>query len=94
MSLNSNNFKVGLKVFIDNLPVNPSAAWKSFLTLNSKTLFTRINFLYHVELTWFNGKESACQCRRCETWIQSLGQEDALEKEMAAHSSILAWKIP
>ena len=29
-----------------------------------------------------------------ETWVRSLGQEDALEKEMAAHSSILAWKIP
>ena len=29
-----------------------------------------------------------------ETQIQSLGQEDPLEKEMAAHSSILAWKIP
>jgi len=28
-----------------------------------------------------------------ETWIQSLGQEDALEKEMATHSSILAWRI-
>ena len=26
--------------------------------------------------------------------VQSLGQEDALEKEMAAHSSILAWEIP
>ena len=29
-----------------------------------------------------------------ETWVQSLGQEDALEKEMATHSSTLAWKIP
>ena len=29
-----------------------------------------------------------------ETWVQSLGQEDPLEKEMAAHSCILAWKIP
>ena len=29
-----------------------------------------------------------------ETWIRSLGQEDPLEKEMATHSSILAWKIP
>ena len=28
-----------------------------------------------------------------ETWVQSLGQEDILEKEMATHSSILAWKI-
>ena len=29
-----------------------------------------------------------------ETWVQSLGQEDPLEKEMATHSSIHAWKIP
>ena len=29
-----------------------------------------------------------------ETWVQSLGQEDLLEKEMATHSSIVAWKIP
>ena len=29
-----------------------------------------------------------------ETWIRSLGQEDPLEKEMATHSSTLAWKIP
>ena len=28
-----------------------------------------------------------------ETWVQSLGQEDSLEKEMATHSSILAWEI-
>ena len=28
-----------------------------------------------------------------ETWVQSLGQEDRLEKEMAPHSSTLAWKI-
>ena len=27
------------------------------------------------------------------TWVPSLGQEDALEKEMAIHSSILAWRI-
>ena len=29
-----------------------------------------------------------------ETWVLSLGQEDPLEKEMATHSSILAWRIP
>ena len=29
-----------------------------------------------------------------ETWVQSLGREDPLEKEMATHSSILAWRIP
>ena len=29
-----------------------------------------------------------------ETWVRSPGQEDPLEKEMATHSSILAWRIP
>ena len=29
-----------------------------------------------------------------ETWVQSLDREDLLEKEIATHSSILAWKIP
>ena len=29
-----------------------------------------------------------------ETWVQLLGREDLLEKEMATHSIILAWKIP
>ena len=29
-----------------------------------------------------------------KTWVQSLGGEDLLEKEMETHSSILAWKIP
>ena len=29
-----------------------------------------------------------------ETWVRSLGQEDPLEKEMAIHSSAIAWKTP
>ena len=29
-----------------------------------------------------------------ETWVRSLGREDSLEKEMATHPSILAWRIP
>ena len=29
-----------------------------------------------------------------ETWVQSLGHEHALEKKMATHSNILAWRIP
>ena len=46
-----------------------------------------------------SGKESTCQCRRCGfyPWVRkilSLGQEDPLEKGMATHSSILAWRIP
>ena len=35
-----------------------------------------------------------CLCAMWETWVQSLHQEDPLEKEMATHSSILAWRIP
>ena len=36
-------------------------------------------------------KKTACHCRRHKkTWVQSLDQEDPLEKEMATHSSILA----
>ena len=35
---------------------------------------------------WLSGKESPCQCRR--------RRSDPLEKEMATHSSILAWRIP
>ena len=40
------------------------------------------------------GKEPACQCRRREIWVPSLGLEDPLEKGMATHSSIFAWRIP
>ena len=29
-----------------------------------------------------------------ETWVQSLGKEDHLEKEMGTHSTVLAWEIP
>ena len=37
------------------------------------------------------GKKSACSAG---DWLQSLGQEDLLEKGMATHSIILAWRIP
>ena len=35
-----------------------------------------------------------CLSTMRETWVQSLGREDSLEKEVATHSSTLAWKIP
>ena len=38
-----------------------------------------------------SGKES---CAMKATWVQFLGWEDRLEKEMAVHSSILAWEFP
>ena len=42
---------------------------------------------------WFSGKRNHLPMQEM-WWVQSLGQEDPLEKEMATHSSILAWKIP
>ena len=41
-----------------------------------------------------SGKEPACQCRRHETWVPSLGQEDPLKTGMVTQSRILAWRIP
>ena len=35
-----------------------------------------------------------CLPAMLETWVRFLGREDPLEKEMATHSSILAWRIP
>ena len=41
-----------------------------------------------------DGKESSCNYKMQETWILFLGWEDLLEEGTAAHSSILAWRIP
>ena len=42
-----------------------------------------------------SGKEPVCLLQETqETWVQFLGQEDPLEKEIATHSRILAWEIP
>ena len=40
---------------------------------------------------WLSGKESAAVQ---ESWVQSLGWEDSLEKGMAIHSAMFAWRIP
>ena len=57
----------------------------------SNIIFIIINiYLYHSLVAQRVKRLPAMQ----ETWVRSLGQEDPLEKEMATHSSILAWKIP
>ena len=40
------------------------------------------------------GSEGKNMSAMWETWVRSLGQENPLEKEMATHYSILAWRIP
>ena len=55
--------------------------------IHLKEKITRIQNLYNVQLV----KNSPAMW---ETWVQSLGWEDPLEKGKATHSSILAWRIP
>ena len=58
--------------------------------LTSKYMPFKILIFQHRAL-WLGGKESTCYA---ETQVWSLGWEDPLEKEMATHFSVLAWKIP
>ena len=62
------------------------------------TLYESTQFLYSdpiiIPTGSSDGKESANLPATWETWVQSLGEKDPLEKGMATHSSILAWRIP
>ena len=58
--------------------------------LKLKTLY--LSFLSG--LNFLGGSDSKASACNAETCVRSLGQEDPLEKEMATHSSTLAWKIP
>ena len=65
----------------------------------SSTLPKIIHSLFVVEMSLDLDKSMVVQTVKClptmqETQVQSLGWEGLLEKEMATHSSILAWKIP
>ena len=48
------------------------------------------------KITWTSLMAQTVKCLPImwETWVQFLGQEDLLEKEMATHSSYFAWEIP
>ena len=66
--------------------------------LYGKALATSFLMLFCLLLTLFWASLVAQRLKPLpampETWIQSLGQEDPLEKEMATNSSIVAWRIP
>ena len=61
------------------------------LLFNTLSIFVLIHCL---SLTSLVAQTVKCLPTMRETWVQSLGQEDLLEKEMATHSSILTWKNP
>ena len=67
--------------------------------LTSTKLIMAISFLVFRHTRYVNCASLVAQLVKNlpamqEMWVQSLGQEDPLEKEMEIHSSILAWEIP
>ena len=72
----------------DSLPAELGGKLGSYIS----TVFCPTNLLYQWAslLTQLVKNLPAMQ----ETWVRFLGQEDPLEKEMATHSTILAWRIP
>ena len=70
----------------------------SFLATSNHEYNSFIHFQYGVFIE-FPGASAvknppAMQEMQQEPWVQSLGREDLLEKDMTTHSSILAWEIP
>ena len=63
-------------------------------TLNWMVYKWQAFFLIVLEIEKSRVKELVDLVSDEETWVRSLGREDSLEKEMATHSSTLAWKIP
>ena len=53
-----------------------------------------INYILHIIMGFPGGSAVRNLPAMHETWIRSLGWEDPLEKGMATHSSIFAWRIP
>ena len=73
---------------------HPATLLDSFINLNN-LLNNVFDGVYRVSI-WASLVAQRLKCLPAmrETWVQSLGQEDPLEKKMATHSSILAWRIP
>ena len=87
--------KVGLKINIQKTKImasGPITSWQ----LDGETMKTVTDYILGGSI--ITASLVAQMVKRLptvwETWVRSLGQEDPLEKEMATHSSTLAWKIP
>ena len=65
----------------------------SILKNRDITLSTKVHPV-KARLTSLVAQTVKCMPTMRETWVRSLGGEDSLEKEIATHSSTLAWKIP
>ena len=72
-----------------SLSVLPMFSSKSFIVSG-----LTFRSLMHFEFTFVMAQRVKHLSTIWETWVQALGWEDPLEKEMAIHSSTIAWKIP
>ena len=61
---------------------------------HSQVLFCIFEIKFHFYRTFLVAQTVKNPSAMHETWVRSLDWEDPLEKEMATHSSILAWRIP
>ena len=95
----------GAHSFIHSLTHSFRIYWNAPLQHILYQVLERISAIKNYRILWKNSpkdeqvmvhykREPACQCRRHETQVWSLGWEDPLEEGRARHSSILAWRIP
>ena len=78
---------------VQNKQTGPQKETKTFVLILRST----VNSLWEAYRRWgcpgdISGKEPAYQCRRHETQVRFLGQEDPLEDSVATHSGILSWR--
>ena len=70
----------------------------SLFSVHIFTFLTRDKLFFRSVIKWILASLVVQRLKRLpamwETWVRSLGREDPLGKEMATHSSILAWRIP
>ena len=104
--LKSRDTTLPTKICIIKAMVFPVVVWRRLLrvpwtaTRSNQSILKGINLGQKIHDQWSAWTSLMAQTIKCleltvwETWVQSLGREDLLEKEMATHPSILAWKIP
>ena len=88
MKVKADSERVALKPNIQKANImtsGPITSWE----IDGETVETMSDFIF-----WCVAQRLKRLPPMWETWVRSLGQEDPLEKEMATHSSILAWRIP
>ena len=78
---------------LQSFPASVSFPVSQFFVSGGQSITTSF-LIFIIVLTSLVAQRVKCLSTMRETWVRSLGREDPLEKEMAIHSSTIAWKIP